>query len=238
MLLQPTGEHGLRPHCQHFASTNFTVDPSDQDLTPLEHVLAWTEFFKPSTMGQLMLAEFFPKWHNVLHLWLTSDPDYEEVGRWFSWWKEQFSDTINAVPAVAQAWEQGLEMMNTALDLGDDAKNELPLPDVPSGVVEAEEEKRPNFAASTASRAAEEDETTFKDVVEDWCGENDLLMIPLREADKTTGLPLFRITASASGKGGAIVYLKGDVVWAINRKDETREPLGLEEGLIKRAEGK
>lgn len=228
----------LLPRLAMHLSTNFTVDPSDQDLMPLEHVLAWTGFFKPSTMGQLLIAEFFPKWHNVLHLWLTSDPDYEEVGQWFSWWKEQFSDTINAVPAVSQAWEQGLEMMNTALDLGDEAKNELPLPEAPPAVADEQEEKRPDFAASTASRVAEEDETTFKDVVEDWCGENDLLMIPLREADKTTGLPLFRITASASGKGGAIVYLKGDVVWAINRKDDTREPLGLEESLIKKAEGK
>lgn len=236
----PSLEHTLvrylLPRLSMHLMTNFTVDPSDQDLTPLEHVLAWTDFFKPSTMGQLLLQEFFPKWHNVLHLWLTSDPDYEEVGDWFSKWKDKFSDTINAVPVVAQAWEQGLEMMNTALDLGDQARTELPLPEAPA--TEEEEEKRPDFAASTASRAADEDETTFKDVVEDWCGENDLLMIPLREADKRTGLPLHRITASASGRGGVIVYLKGDVVWAINKKDDTREPLGLEESLVKKAEGK
>ncbi|KAK7544259.1 G-patch domain-containing protein [Phyllosticta citribraziliensis] len=229
----------LLPRLALHLQTNFAVDPSDQDLTPLEHVLAWRDFFKPSTLGQLLLAEFFPKWLNVLHLWLTSEPDYEEVGQWFSWWKSQFPDAVNAVPSVAQAWDKGLEMMNQALDLGDAAKDALPQPEVADLAAEAAEEKKPDFSASTASRAAaEEDATTFKDVVEDWCGENDLLLIPLREADKRTGLPLFRITASASGRGGVVAYIKGDIVWAINRKDDTREPLGLEEALVKRAEGK
>jgi tuftelin-interacting protein 11 len=64
-------------------------------------------------------------------------------------------------------------------------------------------------------------------------------MIPLREAHQTTGLPLFRITASATGKGGVVIFLKGDVVWARKRgENDVWEPIGLEEPLLKRAEGK
>ena len=65
-------------------------------------------------------------------------------------------------------------------------------------------------------------------------------MVPLREADLQTGLPLFRITASASGKGGVVVYLKGDVVWVRSTGAENRTflPMGLDEGLVTRAEGR
>jgi tuftelin-interacting protein 11 len=65
------------------------------------------------------------------------------------------------------------------------------------------------------------------------------MLMPLREAHEITGLPLFRITASASGKGGVVVYMKGDVLWARKKSDRTAfEPVGLEESLIARAEGR
>ncbi|KZF24837.1 TFP11-domain-containing protein [Xylona heveae TC161] len=236
----------LLPRLALLLQTSLEIDPSDQDLTALELVLAWNDFFKPSVMGQLLISEFFPKWHNILHLWLTSEPNYEEVGQWFSWWKGRFPEEINGVKAVAAEWEKGLEMMNHALDLGERARDELPAPSAgparpirePEAVpapAQAAREARPSGA--TAPAGAEE--ATFRDVVEAWCTEENLLMMPLREAHEQTGLPLFRITASANGKGGVLVYLKGDVVWAQNKKNRSLwEPAGLEEALVERAEGK
>jgi tuftelin-interacting protein 11 len=76
-------------------------------------------------------------------------------------------------------------------------------------------------------------------MVEEFCAEENLLLIPLREAHDQTGLPLFRITASATGRGGAVAYLKGDVLWVQNKKDKTMwEPTGLDEALTAKAEGK
>lgn len=68
-------------------------------------------------------------------------------------------------------------------------------------------------------------------------------MMPLREAEPQTGLPLFRITASASGRGGVVVYLEGDVVWArrsaaAGAEEKVFAPVELGEGLAARAEGK
>ncbi|KAF2089379.1 TFP11-domain-containing protein [Saccharata proteae CBS 121410] len=242
--LESTLIRTLLPRLSLHLSQNLVIDPSDQDLTPLEHVLAWAPFFKPQTLGQLLIAEFFPKWLNVLHLWLTAEPDYEEVGAWFSWWKDVIPADINAVAAVAEMWEKGLAMMNMALDLGDEAKTALPLPEAgparPVTETPKKDGKARKEANQTPAQAQRDQETTFKDVVEDWCTEHDLLMMPLREADAVTGLPLFRITASAAGRGGVVVFLKGDVVWAVGKKREEggREPLGLEEELVKRAEGR
>jgi tuftelin-interacting protein 11 len=83
------------------------------------------------------------------------------------------------------------------------------------------------------------EEPTFKDVVEEFCAEENLLLIPLREAHDKTGLPLFRVTASATGRGGAVAYLKGDILWVQDKKDKSVwEPVGLDDKLIAKAEGK
>jgi tuftelin-interacting protein 11 len=85
----------------------------------------------------------------------------------------------------------------------------------------------------------QQQELTFKDLVEEWCTEHDLTLLPLREAHPATGAPLFRITASVSGKGGVVVFFRGEVLWAQKKKREDGfEPLGLDEGLLMRAEGK
>lgn len=239
--------HVLPRHALHL-SENFVVDPSDQDLTPLEDVLKWKEHFSLNTMAQLLTAEFFPKWHHTLYLWLTSEtPSYEEIQKWYQWWKQEIEERLpngfNVL--VAAEWEKGLETLNIALDAlgnGLDVSTVLAPPSMtkpglltPSSV--------PIIDTEPSKSVTVEAITTFKDVVEEWCAENGLLMVPLREADVQSGYPLFRLTASSSGKGGIIVYLKGDVIWVrdrIARPDGGWNfmPMGLDAGLITQAEKK
>ncbi|OJD12558.1 hypothetical protein AJ78_06867 [Emergomyces pasteurianus Ep9510] len=241
----------LLPRLGRHLREEFEVNPQDQNLEPFENILRWKDYFKPTVIALLLTAEFFPKWHAILHLWLTSEPNYEEVGQWFSWWKTQVPDEINAVDEVTEEWERGLEMMNLALDLGDRAKTDLPLPSTSQqkqqqrGLREHIKQKPsstqlpPSTSKPRPAPAKHIEEPTFKDVVEEWCADEGLIMIPLREAHVQSGLPLFRITASANGKGGVLVYLKGDVVWAQNKKvRDVWEPLGLDSVLVARAEGK
>ncbi|KAK2755981.1 hypothetical protein FQN54_005778 [Arachnomyces sp. PD_36] len=238
----------LLPRLARHLRQEFEVNPQDQNLAPLEDVLKWKDFFKPKAMALLLVAEFFPKWHNILHIWLTSEPNYEEVGQWFSWWKEQIPESINTTKLVDDEWDKGLGMMNLALDLGDKVKTDLP-PPVISPVGTPQALPRDSQAATPvdggtplkakAPPKQQIEETTFKDIVEEWCAEEGLIMLPLREAHVQSGLPLFRITASANGKGGVLVYLKGDVVWAQNRKSrDVYEPVGLDSTLTARAEGR
>ena len=224
-------------------STKFDVDPSDQDLTPLEDVLKWQSLLKADVLARLLVAEFFPKWLSTLHLWLTTaDANFEEIGQWFAWWKEQLPEKLSAHPDVAREWSKGTEMINAALDLLDQdvPLSQLPPPAAGPAKPIAKEMAKKLDAQSTASpRPPQADVADFKDIVEAWCADEDLTMVPLREAHPKTGLPLFRITASATGKGGVIVYLQGDVVWAQRKNDrENFDPVGLEENLVQRAEGK
>lgn len=234
----------LLPRLAMTLHNDFEINPADQNLEPLRQVLQWKDLFRPKVLGQLLVAEFFPKWLEILHHWLTSEPNYEEVGQWFTWWKSQIPVELNQVGSVAESWEKGLAMMNHALDLGPKAATELPFPVLRyndrSGQNMVTDRVNPKDLLSSTPRSRHEpDEATFRDVVESWCSQEDLLMVPLREAHSQTGLPLFRITASAHGRGGVLVYLKGDVVWAQGKGNKDLwEPIGLGESLVGRAEGK
>jgi len=141
---------------------------------------------------------------------------------------------------VKKQWEKGTVMINSALDLMDKGLPVSSLPPPAAGPAKpiAKEMAR-KLDAPPKPEIEQHTDVDFKDIVESWCAEEDLTMVPLREAHQQTGLPLFRITASATGKGGVIVYLKGDVVWA-QRKGEKGvfDPIGLEGRLVQRAEGK
>jgi len=203
--------------------TDFSVNPADQVLEPLEDVFKWTGFFKPSTLGHLMEAEFFPKWLDVLHMWLTARPVLTEVQEWYMFWQDVFPDELRSAPSVKEGFRKGLDMMNDAIDLGDRAATDLQPPEAgPTRPIRAKEKK------PVKKLQVEVQETTFRDVVEDWCAENNLLLVPLRKAHEASGSALFRITASASGAGGVMCYFKGDVVWCQDRKNkELWEPMGL-----------
>lgn len=243
----------LLPRLAMMLHTDLIIDPGDQDLEPLSQALQYQTCFAPNVLAQLLAAELFPKWLDTLHLWLTTEGcNYEEVGQWFTWWRKQIPPSINSLPIMEEKWNQGLEMMNAALDLGPKrVKAELPRPAAgpakPLSSTSRPHEPDSSERHHTSQRrdripAAEEDEaTTFRNVVESWCADENLLFLPLREAEPRTGLPLYRTTASASGKGGAVVYLKGDVVWAKSKRggEVFWEPVGLDEdGLIRRAEGR
>ena len=260
----------LLPRLALHLSTNLIIDPRDQDLTPLEDVLRWAPFFPLDTMAHLLVAEFFPKWHQTLYVWLTYEGvNYTDVKDWYSWWKEQvlgkaLSADFNGLSSIASEWNKGLETMSQALDLlekGMDVSAHLPAAPLntsfelsqgtpPMSTLSASRSSGPSpppFTSSTTSHTVKASQIgesiTFKDVVEEWCAENGLLLFPLREADLQTGLPLFRITASASGRGGVVIYLKGDVVWirgiaTSGTGNRTFMPVGLDETLVSKAEGR
>ncbi|KAF8422566.1 GC-rich sequence DNA-binding factor-like protein-domain-containing protein [Tirmania nivea] len=233
----------LLPRLALLLRTEFTVNPAEQDLSPLDALWRWQDGFRVSTLAQLLQAEMFPKWLNTLHMWLTSDGVVlGEVSAWYQFWQTVMPENIRASPLVRSEFDKGLDMINHAMDLGPGstrAKMELPLPEAgparpikpahEKGRKEKERELLEREREKEKARAAKANEqVSFRDAIEDWCAENNLLLIPLRKADEKTGQPLFRITASASGVGGLVVYLKNDVVWGQDKKSRDKfEPLGL-----------
>ena len=237
----------FRPHL-----ADFDVNPRDQEMEMLEDVLRWSPFFSPGVMAEFLRSDFFPKWHTSLYAWLASpEVNYDEVSQWYQWWKsvfeERFSADFNTRPPMSTEWERGLQFMLQASEIGPAATANLPAAlSTHDGLHESSRKPQPEteaYSLTSKAQNTKETPTSFKDVVEDWCQDNDLYLKPLREADLQTGLPLFRITASASGRGGVVIYLKGDVVWvrtlgSSGTQSTTFTPIGLDENLAKRAEGR
>lgn len=232
----------LLPRLAMHLSQNLVIDPADQDMDPLTQALQWNSMFSLSTIAQLLAAEFFPKWHSTLHLWLTASPNYDEIREWYLWWKEQLhvlAPGVSDLPVIDAEWTMGLDTITLALDLGPDASSQLPPP--PAGPV-------PSFATAAAPKAAAvaspaeasrvpNAPVTFRDVVELWCDEHELFLEPLKQADIQSGQPLFRLTASAIGKGGVVAYLKGDVLWVRGGAGRGFMPVALDDALVLRAGG-
>ncbi|KAJ5086684.1 hypothetical protein NUU61_007991 [Penicillium alfredii] len=231
--------HLLPRLARHFRE-DFSVNPQDQDLTAFEDVLRWKDFFQPNVMGLLLVSEFFPKWHEILHIWLTNDPNYEEVGAWFSWWRTQVPAELNELTIVDDEWKKGLQTMDLASQLGERAAAELPPPTSARPALPTRAEAVAGAAAASTApqtKAPIVEEVAFKDILEGWCVEQGLILLPLREAHPHNGQPLFRITASATGRGGVVAFIQGDVVWVQNKKaKDIWEPMGLEDQLVERAE--
>lgn len=60
----------------------FQINPRNQNLEALERVTIWATLLRSSIMDQLLETEFFSKWLEALYVWLTSEPNYQQVTEW------------------------------------------------------------------------------------------------------------------------------------------------------------
>ncbi|CCU74479.1 G-patch domain-containing protein [Blumeria hordei DH14] len=193
---------------------NFIVDPNDQSpyMSSLEGVFAWQKIIKSKTLAQIFADTIFPLWHRVLYQWLTLVGPNEEIGQWFEWWRDDvFPDGIKTQKSIQDELDKGHKMINQALDLGTEVAAHLPAPssEMPFATMPA---------PISTIKYQESQQISLRQIVEDWCAENDLQFLPEKKALHSSG-PLYRITAARNGKNGVLVFLKGDLVYAITKRE-------------------
>ena len=44
--------------------------------------MIWKDLFTLKVFNQLFEDTFFPKWLDVLYIWLTHNPNYDEIRQW------------------------------------------------------------------------------------------------------------------------------------------------------------
>lgn len=200
---------------------DLVINPRDQDMTAvLTDVMPWHSLIRLSNFTRLFELEFFPKWLNVLYLWLVH-PGYngEEVAQWFEMWKRAFPAEVLSHKAIAHGFDTGVRLMGEALALGASAPKDLQRPVYsPLSRPAKSSVGTPTMASgSTAAHrnsARHDDDITFRNITEDYISSNDLLMVPLGKSHSTTGKPLFRVGKSIDGKGGVTIYVGEDAVFA------------------------
>ncbi|KAG6381630.1 GC-rich sequence DNA-binding factor-like protein-domain-containing protein [Boletus reticuloceps] len=208
----------------------FRVNPRAQEMQPLTQVvLPWSPLLRGSVMSQLLEAEFFPKWLDVLYIWLIQPRvSFEEVAQWYAFWKDVFAEDILALKGVQKGFTRGLQLMNEAIELGADAPTKLKRAD--TKVEQAATVGTSKAATKSNALPSRTHEITFRSIVEEYAAEHNLLFMPTGRAHETSRMPLFRVSGP-SGKGGVLVYVQDDAVWA-PEGDEYRA-ITLEEMVVK-----
>lgn len=222
---------------------DFHVNPRDQKMEPLQHVLQWSDIIRPSIFSQLLETEFFPKWLDILHIWLIQPKvNFGEVAIWYSFWKEAFPEAIRNLSGVSRGFTRGLQLMNRAIELGPRASTDLARPDYlaeisgPSSPVRNGAKDGVKIPARPSARVHE---ITFRAIVEEFVASHNLLFVPTGRAHERSRMPLYKVSATADGKHGLLVYILDDAVWApqegsaSSESDEFRA-IGLED-IVQRA---
>ncbi|KDQ61383.1 hypothetical protein JAAARDRAFT_190163 [Jaapia argillacea MUCL 33604] len=218
----------------------FRVNPRDQQMEPFTSVLAWTPLLRPTIISQLLEAEFFPKWLDVLHIWLIQpNASFEEVVQWYTFWKGSFPESVQEMPRVQEGFTRGLQLMNTAIELGPDAPTRLPRPEYrPSHHLPSSPKQVPSRQGTPKPpRASRTQEITFRSIVEEYAASHNLLFIPTGKVNETSRMPLYRVSQRVDGKGGLLVYVLDDAVWAPEPGGEEFRAVSLESMVARALKG-
>jgi tuftelin-interacting protein 11 len=222
---------------------DFRVNPRDQKMEPLQQVLLWSETIRPSVFSKILETEFFPKWLDILYIWLIQPSvSFEEVAQWYSFWKGTFPENVQAIPGVSRGFTRGLQLMNTAIELGPDAPTKLSRPDFRAEMAAASRADSPVPGKAIKQRpapAARTQEITFRSIVEEHVASHNLLFIPAGRVHERSRMPLYRISPTADGKGGILIYILDDAVWAQSKddKDDWRA-ISLEDMVLRAGGGR
>ena len=88
-------------------------------LTETFHaVMLWRDLLPPAVMAGLWSNEFFPRWLEVLHMWLSNQPNYDEVTRWYLSWKGAFPAELLEHPAIVMQFNRYVRFRRSRLRLG------------------------------------------------------------------------------------------------------------------------
>jgi tuftelin-interacting protein 11 len=207
-------------------------------MRPLESVLEWFNIIRPSIFSQILESEFFPKWLDVLHIWLIQPKvNYEEVTQWYSFWKVSFPEDVQNLSGVSRGFTRGLQLMNTAIELGPNAPTQLARPDFRAELAASNAPSRYNGKGTPRAAprpSARTHEITFRSIVEDFAASHNLLFIPTGRAHDKSRMPLFRVSLT-DGKGGLLVYILDDAVWAPEADTTDFRAISLEDMVLRAA---
>ncbi|KAK8134907.1 hypothetical protein PG984_006919 [Apiospora sp. TS-2023a] len=226
---KPLVMHHIIPSMAKYLRTSFRVDPSDQNpyIPMLEGIMKWMDIIAPSMIAEVVVAEVFPMWHEVLYQWLTTDEaDHDEIATWYQSWQEDILPDLASQESIVAEFNKGLVMLEKAVELGGDVQAKLPRPDgKPAHQPKSRShQNKPHAGTSKATvpeaavPAAEPVEKTFRQEIEDWCNDNDLRFIPMSKSTDQ-GEKYMRITARMDGKGGFLAYFqKGADLLVVERR--------------------
>ncbi|CAF1000267.1 unnamed protein product [Adineta steineri] len=157
----------------------FIIDPRQQVLDPWNWFIAWIDMVPLSSMIAILEKSFFPKWLQVLNVWLNTNPNYQEIQRWYSGWRSLLPQAIINHTIIKEKLTEGLMMIDRRISGAGNAQQPTaaptpPPPPQPPVNVNYEAIYNRGVATSTSTVVS-----SFKDLVEKKAAQYNLLFIPL-----------------------------------------------------------
>ncbi|KAJ3379186.1 hypothetical protein HDU80_002554 [Chytriomyces hyalinus] len=216
--LQSLITKGVLPKLVATLRHEFQVNPAAQDNTTLERVLEWRILIPQPLLSHLIETEFFPKWIQILWLWLSSpNVSYDEVSRWYSAWKSFFPEKVLDWPGMVEGFKVGLDLMNRSLSLREGES----LGPVPRLVPMAEREELRaklfgNGDKNTATGKPElmrrkETAIGFQELLERTAAKSGLALLPT-DRTHTSGKPVFKLVGEMAALKKQVLFYMDDGV--------------------------
>ena len=106
--------------CERLLQRDLIIDPSDQDLLPIECILKLHELgaLPASRIAHVLTTGLIPKLKKCVQKWMNSPSvDYEEVAEWYLAWKELFPEELLQVndEELMNGFGEILNIINEAL---------------------------------------------------------------------------------------------------------------------------
>ncbi|XP_036146927.1 tuftelin-interacting protein 11 [Monomorium pharaonis] len=167
------------------ALSEFVINPHQQHLDQWNWVYEWKELIPVHIMAGLLDKFFFPKWLQVLALWLNHSPNYDQVTTWYMGWKGMLSDKLLAEPVIKDHFKKALDMMNRAVN---GPQNHQPGALEQVSYLTSLERTQPTMTPiaqprmerlAEAVRTASQIPQGFKDFVQKKCEERGILFMPI-----------------------------------------------------------
>ncbi|EDV31907.1 uncharacterized protein Dana_GF14307 [Drosophila ananassae] len=194
--------------------SEFSINPVHQDLELWNQVWEWHELIDPMYMALLLDKHFFPRWMQVLVLWLNQSPDYAEISRWYTGWKSMFTEAVLREPSVKEHLRRALDMMHRASDALLQPTN-TPPPPVPPGPVPVGL-LPPVMMMDLIHQPAQ---LEFKELVSQRCAELGIIFAPL-PGRREMGKQIYRV-------GKLFCYIDRNVCMLSDGSFTNWQPVGL-----------
>ncbi|KAM8716623.1 hypothetical protein ACLKA7_003495 [Drosophila subpalustris] len=198
----------------------FVINPLQQNLELWHQVWEWHELIPAHHMAQLLDKHFFPRWMQVLVMWLNQSPDYAEISRWYAGWKSMFSEPVLREPCIKEHLRRALDMLHRATDavLQTTTAPPPPMPPAPAPVL-----LTPVMLVDVAPPAQLE----FKELVSQKCAELGIIFAPL-PGRRELGKQIYRV-------GKLFCYIDRNVCMLSDSSFTNWQPVGLNQ-LLERAQ--
>ncbi|KAJ8667917.1 hypothetical protein QAD02_009580 [Eretmocerus hayati] len=197
------------------ALSELVINPHQQHLDQWNWVYEWKDMMPVYTMAALLDRFFFPRWLQVLGLWLNHNPNYEQVTDWYTGWKSLLSEKLLAEPLVKEHFKKALEMMNRAVSVPTGLQPgsveqvsyltslERASMSQPPAVTQISQPRMERLAE--AVRTASQIPQGFKDLVQRRCEERGILFMPVPNRYRE-GKQVYKV-------GNIQAYIDSDVIF-------------------------